>query len=105
MKLRHVVLFGFKEGTSAEAISELVRRFEALKDSVPDIASSEWGSNCSTEGKNRGHSHAFVLTFPSAKARDEYLPHPAHRAFVEWARPLISSSTVVDYWVDGDIPD
>jgi hypothetical protein len=32
------------------------------------------------------------------------LPHPAHAAFVQWVRPLLSSSTVIDYWVDGKVP-
>jgi hypothetical protein len=104
MQLRHIVLFGFVDGTTPEAISEVVRRFAALKEAVPDLESFEWGANCSPEGKDKGHSHAFVLTFRSAKARDAYLPHPAHAAFVQWVRPLLSSSTVIDYWVDGKVP-
>jgi Stress responsive A/B Barrel Domain len=104
MQLRHIVLFGFKDGTSSETISEVVQRFSALRESVPNVSSFEWGANCSLEGLNNGHSHAFVLTFPSATARDAYLPHPAHQAFVEWVSPVIASATVIDYWIDGSVP-
>jgi hypothetical protein len=99
MKLRHIVLFGFVAGTSPGAISEVVRRFAALRTLVPNIDSFEWGENCSPENLHKGHSHAFLLTFPSAEARDAYLPHPAHQAFVEWVSPFVSSATVIDYWV------
>jgi phosphoribulokinase len=100
MALRHIVLFGFAEGTSAQTIADVARRFGDLKSLVPDVLSFEWGQNCSREGLDRGHSHAFVLTFPSEAARDVYLPHSAHKAFVDWVEPHLSSVTVIDYWVN-----
>jgi hypothetical protein len=96
MKLRHVVLFAFNETGDA---AEVVRRFAALQDSVPGIEAFEWGENCSPEGLDHGHSHAFLLTFATAKARDAYLVHPEHTAFGAWVKPLLASVTVVDYWV------
>jgi hypothetical protein len=42
MKLRHVVLFGFKAATTAAAIAETIRRFAELKVLVPDIDDFEW---------------------------------------------------------------
>jgi hypothetical protein len=100
MALRHIVLFGFTQGTSEQTVSEIARRFGDLKSLVPDILSFEWGQNCSSEGLEKGHSHAFVLTFPSQEARDAYLPHPAHKAFADWAKPHLSSVTVIDYWAN-----
>jgi hypothetical protein len=96
MALRHIVLFGFANETSEQTISEVARRFGDLKFLVPEVLSFEWGQNCSTEGLDKGHSHAFVLTFPSEEARDAYLPHPAHKAFVDWVGPHLSSATVID---------
>jgi hypothetical protein len=96
-----MVLFGFVEGTSDATVSEIIERFSALQRSIPDIEAFEWGENCSPENLDKGHSHAFVLTFASAKARDAYLPHPAHQAFVDWVAPFISSATVIDYWANG----
>jgi len=97
-KLRHVVLFGFKAGTSEARIEELVARFRELKNSIPEIDSFECGVDNSPEGLSHGHTHVFTLTFPSEAARDAYLPHPNHQAFVEWAGPLIEKALVVDYW-------
>jgi Stress responsive A/B Barrel Domain len=99
MKLRHVVLFGFVSDASEAAIAEVVRRFAELKTLVPGMDAFEWGKNCSPEGVDRGHSHAFLLTFNSSEARDAYLVHPNHVAFSEWVRSLVSTVTVVDYWV------
>jgi len=99
MKLRHVVLFGFVDETRDGA--EVVRRFAALQTSVPGVEAFEWGSNSSPEGLNHGLSHAFLLTFASAAARDAYLVHPEHAAFGAWVKPLLSAVTVVDYGIEG----
>ena len=97
-KLRHVVMFGFKAAAGEAQVDELIARFRALESLVPDIDAFEWGANNSPEGLNQGHTHAFTLTFPSEAARDAYLPHPHHKAFVEWAGPFIEKALVVDYW-------
>ena len=96
--LRHVVLFGFKPGTTQPELDEIVTRFLALKTLVPGIEAIEWGVNNSPEGLDQGHSHCFTLTFPSEAARDAYLPHPDHKAFADWAGRWIARVTVVDYW-------
>ena len=96
--LRHVVLFGFKEGTTEADIQEIARRFAELRDLIPGISDFEWGENNSPEGKNQGRSHGFTLTFDSEEARDAYLPHPDHVAFASFARQWIERVTVIDYW-------
>jgi Stress responsive A/B Barrel Domain len=101
MTLRHVVLFGFGEAQSPAAITEVIRRFAALKDLVPGIDDFEWGENSSPEGLNQGHSHAFLLTFANSQARDAYLVHPDHAAFGTWVQPFVSRVTVLDYQVEG----
>ena len=97
-KLRHIVLFGFKGGTSDAEIEEIALRFGALADAVPGIEAFEWGANNSPEGKSGGHSHCFTLTFVSEAARDAYLPHPAHQEFVAFASDWIERAVVFDYW-------
>jgi hypothetical protein len=97
-KLRHVVLFGFRDGTSAAEIAEIARRFGDLARAVPGITAFEWGADNSPEGKAGGHSHCFVLTFESEAARDAYLPHPKHTEFVAFASQWIARALVVDYW-------
>jgi hypothetical protein len=97
-KLRHVVLFGFKSGASDAQIGELVERFRALPGLVPGIESFEWGTDVSPEGLGQGHTHCFTLTFASAAARDGYLVHPDHKAFVDSIGPVVEKAFVVDYW-------
>ena len=97
-KLRHVVLFGFKDDTSEVEIAEIARRFAVLADAVPGITGFEWGADNSPEGKAGGHSHCFVLSFDSEAARDAYLPHPKHTEFVAFASEWIARALVVDYW-------
>ncbi|MEM1400801.1 MAG: Dabb family protein [Pseudomonadota bacterium] len=97
-ELRHVVMLGFKAGTSQAEIDEIVRRFAALEGEVPGIEAFEWGVNNSPEGLNQGLSHCFLLTFATEAARDTYLPHPNHKAFADWVGEWVETVTVVDYW-------
>jgi len=100
MKLRHVVLFGFKAAVTDAEIGEIVRRFVALPAQVPRIEAFEWGANNSPEGLNRGLTHAFTLTFSTAANRDAYLVHPTHAAFAQWVGQFIEAVTVFDYWAE-----
>jgi len=96
--LRHVVLFKFKEGTSAKKITEVEEAFSALPSKIPEIAGYEWGTNNSPEGLDKGFTHAFFLTFKSEADRAIYLPHPDHKAFGALLSPHLEDVTVVDYW-------
>ncbi|WP_150450863.1 Dabb family protein [Arenibacter lacus] len=96
--LRHVVLFKFKEGTSKADISKVETAFSALPNNIPEIMDYEWGLNNSPEGINKGFTHCFLVTFNSEEARAIYLPHPAHKAFVDVLSPHLEDVVVVDYW-------
>ncbi len=97
--LRHVVLFKFKEGTTAEQIGEVVEAFRLLKSKIDVIQDFEYGTDISVENKSQGFTHCFFVTFRDEKGRDAYLPHPAHKAFGELVRPKLDKVLVVDYWV------
>jgi hypothetical protein len=96
--LRHAVFFTFKEEASAAEVREVEEAFSALPDQIDEIYAYEWGTNNSPEGLNKGFTHAFLVTFLSETDRDVYLPHPAHRAFVEVLQPHLEDVFVVDYW-------
>ena len=96
--LRHVVLFKFKDTSSAADIKKVEDAFRALAKKLPLIKSFEWGKNNSPENLNQGHTHCFLVTFSSEKDRDAYLPHPEHQAFVEILKPHLDKVTVIDYW-------
>ena len=96
--LRHVVIFKFKDASSAQEVQKVVDGFRELKSKIPQIASFEFGTNNSPEGLNDGFTHCFLVTFKSEKDRDVYLPHPAHKAFVELLKPHLEKAMVIDYW-------
>ena len=96
--LRHVVIFKFKEASPAVEVQKVVDGFRALGSKIPEIASFEYGTNNSPEGLNDGFTHCFLVTFKNEKDRDAYLPHPAHKAFVELLKPHLDKAMVIDYW-------
>ncbi len=96
--LRHVVMFGWKEGTDSADIKKVVEAFRKLPSQIKTIKAFEWGTNNSPEKLNQQLTHCFFLTFSSEKDRDDYLVHPAHKVFVAMDKPGIDKVTVLDYW-------
>ena len=96
--LRHVVLFSFKPGSTPEQIKTVEDAFAALPQKIKQVKAFEWGTNNSPENLNQGFTHCFFVSFASEKDRDEYLPHAAHKAFVEVLKPVLDKVLVVDYW-------
>ncbi|MEN1786247.1 MAG: Dabb family protein [Bacteroidota bacterium] len=96
--LRHLVLFKFKAETTSEAVITLEQAFADLPSKIPEIVAFEWGLNNSPEGLNEGFTHCFLVSFSNEADRDNYLPHPEHKKFVELAGPYIEKALVVDYW-------
>ncbi len=97
-QLRHVVLFGFKANVTPDEVKAVEAAFLALPVQIKCIKSLEWGTDISPEGLQKGHTHCFFLTFSAEKDRDEYLVHPAHKAFGAMLGNKLSTVTVVDYW-------
>ena len=96
--LRHVVLFKFKDNTSAADIKSVEDAFRLLPGKINLIKGFEWGTNNSPEKLNEGLTHCFFLTFFSEKDRDDYLVHPAHKAFGALVTPFIDKVVVTDFW-------
>ena len=96
--LRHMVLFKFNDGTSAEKIKEIEEAFVALPSKVSEIHDFEWGLNNSPEGLDKGFTHCYFITFESEEARATYLPNSDHQAFVALLDGNIADVLVVDYW-------
>ena len=95
--VRHVVLFKFKEDAPEGKIREIETAFAALEDKIDEVADLEWGTDTSPEGLAQGFTHCFFVTFSSAADRDAYLPHPAHKEFVDLLRPYLEEALVLDY--------
>lgn len=96
-KLRHVVIFKFKDGTTPEQIKTIEDAFRALPSKIPEIVSFEWGTNNSPENLAQGFTHCFFLTFNNEADRAVYLPHPAHKEFGKILHPHLDKVLVIDY--------
>ncbi len=97
--LRHVVLFKFKEGTTAEQVKQVEDAFRALPGKIKQVKGFEWGTNVSPENLAQGYTHCFLLTFSSDHDRDAYLVDPAHKEFGNVLKPYLEKVLVVDFWV------
>lgn len=97
--VRHLVVFKYKADATAEQIAEATNAFKALKDKIPGIVSFEDGANISTEKKDLGFNHVYMLTFENVAARDAYLPHPDHEKFGQLLGKLkvVEDVFVVDF--------
>jgi hypothetical protein len=96
-EFRHVVLLSFKEDAAPEAITKIEKAFAALPDQIDTIKDFEWGTNVSPEGKAKGFTHCFVVTFKDKAGLEAYLPHEAHQAFVSILKPSLNDVLVIDY--------
>ncbi len=96
--LRHVVLFKFKDETSAQDVRAIENAFCRLPAAIDTIYDFEWGTDVSVENLHNGFTHCFVVTFLSEEDRAQYLPHPEHKKFGEILSPHLDKVAVVDYW-------
>ena len=78
--IRHVVLFKFRSGVSADERAEIYAGLDALVGQIDGLLSATFGPNVSPEGLGQGFNDGFIMDFADAAARDRYLPHPAHQA-------------------------
>ena len=95
--IRHSVLFSFKEGTDEADLEKIENKFNLLKSEISEILEFEWGLNNSPEGKTKGFTHMFLLTFKNLYDRDSYLIHPKHQAFSGLVGPYLEDVLVFDY--------
>ena len=95
---RHVVLFKFRESTSAETVVGIESAFRALCAGLPFVKGFEWGRNLGPEGLSDGFTHGVIVPFAGPDGRDASLPHPDHLAFCRrWLDPNLEKVCVVDF--------
>lgn len=95
--IRHVVCFEFKKDAKESEIKCVEKEFASLQAKIPGIESLEWGTNNSPENLNKDFTHCFIVTFANPEAREIYLPHPAHQAFVSKLKPILADAFVIDF--------
>ena len=99
MAVKHIVLIKFRAEIAATERQRCTDAFAQLPGAIEGITGFEQGANISTEDRSKGFNHVANITFQDSKARDAYLPHPAHKAFVALLRPLVDDVLIFDYEV------
>ena len=99
--IQHIVVVKFKPDVSEETIDDLFAQLAELQQLIPGITHFSGGPYSSHEGLNQGFTHAFVMTFASTQARDNYLPHPEHERVKAAILPQISEFVIFDYELPG----
>jgi hypothetical protein len=93
----HIVHFKFKADAKPELVKKVETEFAALTEKIKEVESLEWGTDISPEKLSDGFTHCWILKFKDEKARDAYLVHPAHKAFVDVLKPVLEKPLVVDF--------
>ena len=96
-KLRHMVVFKYKDSATQEEIAAIESAFAALPEKIDAIIDFEMGKNISKEGHDQGFTHCYLVTFENKKGLEAYLPHPDHQTFVELLKPSLEKVFVVDF--------
>jgi hypothetical protein len=119
--MRHIVLFRYAIGVSAEQRGQVVERFLALQDrcrrknGARYILNIETGAQTSGEGADKGLEQGFIVSLKSEGDRNYYVGTPvvtdprfhddAHQAFKDFIMPadakaLVSDALVFDFAVE-----
>ena len=98
-QVHHMVMFTWKDGTTAEQQAAIATALTVLKDKVPGVVSLTYGKQNSTEGAAQKHGFQYGLSvvFANAAARDVYVTHPAHLAAIDVLKPQLVDVAVLDY--------
>ena len=94
--IRHILLMKFKSSAKSEQIESMFRQFSELKTLIDNIHSIEHGENLNPEKLNKEYTHAALVTFSSAMARDQYLINPDHKKLEAVLLSLLDDLIVFD---------
>jgi hypothetical protein len=94
--LRHVVVFRWKEGTTAAQVDAIAAALRALPAQIPELRAYHVGAD---EGLLPGNADfAVVADVDDVDAWSAYREHPAHqRALTELIAPAMESRIAVQY--------
>ncbi len=98
-QVHHMVMFTWKEGTTAEQAAAIEKALTGLKAKVPGIVSLSYGKQSSNEdaAKKHGFQYGLSVVFVNAAARDAYVTNPDHQAAVQVLLPQLADVAVLDY--------
>jgi len=97
-QFKHMLLFNFNETATPEKITKIVDELISLQKKIAEIKNIESGLNNVSNGKSKGFTHCFIMTFESEEDLAVYIAHPEHKAFGKILHPQLDDFLVFDYW-------
>ncbi|MFE1099764.1 Dabb family protein [Nocardiopsis alba] len=99
MALRHIALFRWREGTTAEQISRVGEALGALPEAIPELIDYSFGPD---EGLSEGNfDFAVVADVADAAGYAVYRDHPDHQAALAVVRPLLAERVALQLEIPG----
>jgi Stress responsive A/B Barrel Domain len=98
-QIHHMVMFTWKDGTTAEQAAAIEKALTGLKTKIPGIVSLTYGKQVSKEdaAQKHGFQYGLSVVFANAAARDVYLTHNEHVLAVSVLLPHLGDVAVLDY--------
>lgn len=94
--IRHVVMFRWNDGVSAEHIAATTAEFATLPPAIAQIRSYAWGADLGVAPTN--FDYAVTGEFDSVDDFIAYRDHPAHQALVQtFIVPHVSERVAVQF--------
>jgi len=93
--IKHIVMWKFRDGVSAEDRLEMKQRLESLMGVVPSLRDIEVGMD--VVGGDASKDMVLYSEFDSLEDLKAYAGHPEHLKVVEFVKPLVCERHVVDY--------
>jgi hypothetical protein len=94
--ITHIVLLSPAESVPLEDFESVLADSAAFADEIDGIVDLHFGADTLAESMGNGYTHALVITFTDAAARDAFLAHPAHVAYAARLGPVMSQVAIVD---------
>jgi hypothetical protein len=95
--IRHIVLMKPIENVAPALVEAARVGLTTLSTEIPGIHAYAFGQNNSPERISRGFELGFTVDFVDAAARDAYLPHPAHQAYIPAVQAIAAELLVFDF--------
>lgn len=95
--IKQILLFKFKNSANSNQINAFFSAWKAFETS-DGIQSIEFGENISTEGDDKGYTHAAIVTFDSVISRDNFLASSEHVELCDaYLYPVLEDIIIVDF--------
>ncbi len=95
--LNRIVLMSFKKDLSQTQVDAILQDLTEVMESIPEVRSFSCGKDCSQDGLARELTHALVLHFDSADARQNYFKHPNYKGIEKRLGDALESALTFDY--------